>query len=123
MDKSQALYNFWSSFQLPAYDQLTVPDNAQMPYITYENITDSIGTPISLSASLWYHSTRWDEISVKAEEIAERIAKYGHNILKIDGGYIFITKASPFSQRMSDDSDSMIRRIFLNISAEFLTAY
>ena len=36
MDKAQALHSFWSGFGLTAYDENTVPDGAQLPYITYE---------------------------------------------------------------------------------------
>ena len=42
MDKSQAVHDFWSSFGLTAYDENAVPDNAQMPYITYSVVTDSL---------------------------------------------------------------------------------
>ena len=115
MDKSQALHDFWSSFSWKAYDQYTVPDDAQMPYITYENITDSIGAPVSLSASLWIRATEWRTISQKADEIALALGGEGFKTLKVDGGYIFLTKGSPFAQRMSDDSDSMIRRIYINV--------
>lgn len=34
-----------------------------------------------------------------------------------------LKRGSPFAQRMSDPNDDMIRRIYINITAEFLTAY
>ena len=123
MDKSQALYSFWSSFGLPAYDENTVKIGEELPYITYSSATDSLGNIVPMSASLWYRSMSWAEISKKAEEIAEYIGKHGHVVLPLDKGYVWITKGTPFAQRMSDDADSMIRRIYLNITAEFLTAY
>jgi hypothetical protein len=123
MDKAQALHKFWSSFGLPAYDQLTVPDGAQMPYITYVGVTDKIGTPVALTGSLWYRSTGWADITQKADEISEYVNKYGHATEKFDNGYIYITGGVPFAQRMSDDTDDMIRRIYINIMAEYLTAY
>lgn len=123
MDKSQAIHNFWSSFNLPAYDERTVDDKAVMPYITYGVSTDSIGTPISLSASLWYKSDSWSEISRKAEEIAEYIVNMQPPSIKLDKGRLYLAKGSPFAQRMSEPSDDTIRRIYLNVQAEFLTAY
>jgi hypothetical protein len=123
MDKAQALHKFWSSFGLPAYDQLTVPDGAQMPYITYIGVTDKIGTPVALTGSLWYRSTGWADITQKADEISEYVNKHGHATEKFDNGYIYITGGVPFAQRMSDDTDDMIRRIYINIMAEYLTAY
>lgn len=123
MNKAQAIYNFWSSFGLPAYDQYSVPDNAQFPYITYEVATDSIGYPVPLTGNLWYRSTSWKEISDKAEEIAQYITNKGYILENVDGGYCYINKGSVFAQRMNDPSDDLVKRIYLNIIVEYLTAY
>lgn len=122
-DKAQALQEFWSSFGLPAYDAITVPDDAQMPYITYTVATDSMDSVLPLNASLWYRSSSWAEISRKAEEIARAIAEHGYMIYNVEGGYLWLVKGTPFAQRMRDENDSSIRRIYLNITAEYLTAY
>lgn len=123
MDKSQAIHNFWSSFGLPAYDENTVPDDAVMPYITYSVSTGDIDNLIILNARLWYYSPSWQAISKKADEIAAYIGSGRQVVLKIDNGYLWLVKGSPFSQRMSDETDSMIRSIYLNVNAEFLTQY
>lgn len=121
MDKGQAIQAFWSSFGLPAYEQTDVPDDAEMPYITYDVSTAALDEPISLTASLWYRSTRWAEISQKSEEIARLITTKAKPDA-LDGGYLWVVKGSPFAQRMSD-TDETVRRIVLNIQAEFITAY
>lgn len=121
MDKSQAIHTLWSSFGLDAYDQNTVPDDAQMPYITYDVSTGALDDVLVLSGSLWYRSTSWREISQKTEEIAQAVGK-GFWIAKVDGGYLWVTQGNPFSQRMADEDDT-IRRIYINLNAEFLTAY
>ena len=123
MDKGQAIHNFWSGFNLRAYDERTLDEEAEMPYITYSVSTDSIGSPISLTASLWYKSTSWAEISRKAEEIAEYIVNMQPPSIKLDEGRLYLAKGTPFAQRMSDPNDDTIRRIYLNVQAEFLTAY
>ena len=122
MDKSQALQNFWESFELPAYDENSVPDDAEMPYITYSVGTDSIDSPLSLAGTLWYYSTNWRDISRKSEEIAKVIAEHGFYSKKINNGYLWITKGTPFAQRMGSDKDP-VKRIYMNITVEFLTAY
>ena len=120
MTKDEAIYSFYSGFGLPAYDENTVPEGSALPYITYSVSTDSIGNMVILSASLWYRSTSWGTIQDKADEIAA-VLGYGGKIIKIDNGYLWLTKGSPFAQRMSEPSDKMVRRIILNINAEFLT--
>jgi len=123
MDKAQAIHKLWSSFELPAYDEQTVPQDAKMPYITYRVASDSIGNVVNLNASIWYRSTSWAEVTAKLREIEKAIGKNGYRIYQIDEGYVWFTKGTPFAQRMSDPEDDMIRRIYLNVQAEFLTAY
>lgn len=123
MDKAQAIQNFWSSFGLTAYDENTVPDDAQMPYITYNVPIGSLGDMVVLNARLWYHSTSWREITRKADDIARYIGENGHAVLPVDNGYLWLVQGSPFSQRMADDTDAMIRSIYLNVTGEFLTTF
>ena len=124
MDKSQALNAFWSQFGVTAYDENDVPDNAEMPRITYETSTDSEGYTNMLHASVWDYSNSWKWVSNKVSEIAEVIAGHGAYIDKIDGGYMYVTKGNPFAQRMSEPSGTKeYKRIYINIAVEFLTAY
>lgn len=123
MNKAQAIHKFWSGFGLPAYDENSVPDNAVMPYITYGVSTGALDDTIMLTGSLWYRSASWQGVSLKADEIARAVGKNGYKISVLDNGYLWITQGSPFAQRMSDQSDNMIRRIYLVLNAEFLTPY
>lgn len=122
MNKLQAIDYFWNDFGIPAYDENSVPDNAKFPYITYSVATDSLGNVVPMSASIWDRSTSWVTISDKAEAIAKRLAEFGYYKIKLDVGYVWLVKGTPFAQRMSDPDDS-IKRIYLNVLAEFLTAY
>lgn len=122
MNKAQAIHEFWSSFGWTAYDEYSVPDDAQFPYITYNVSTDSLGQPIPLTAFLWDRSSSWKSVTEKAEEIAEHIG-YGYYIDKIDGGYIRIVKGSAFAQRMNEPEDELVKKIYINIIVEFMTAY
>ena len=124
MDKEQGLHSFWSGFGLTAYDERTVPTgllSPRMPYITYEVSTDNIGEPVALTGSIWYRSTSWAQVTSKLHEVEASIG-YGGKTIKVDGGYLYITRGRPFSQRMSDDTDNSVRRIIVNIMVEYLTA-
>ena len=119
MDKAQALYSFWSSFDLPAYDETAVPEGAPFPRLTYETATDSFGGEVALTAALWYYSTSWEDISKKSAQIAAYIGM-GGKIIKTNDGAIWVKRGTPFGQRMADSNDSL-RKIVLNITAEFFT--
>ena len=121
MDKAQAIDKFWNSFELPAYDENSVPDDAVMPYITYSLSTDNLDNPVTLSGNLWYRSESWKEITLKSEEISKKVSEQGFYLDKIEGGYVWITRGSPFAQRMTDTNP--VKRIYINLMAEYLTAY
>lgn len=124
MTKAAAIYQFWKSFGLPTYEENSVPtgDNAPaLPYLTYQFATDDFGKEVALTSSLWYRSTSWTQANEKAEEISKAIGR-GGIFLPCDGGAIWLKRGTPFSQNMGDESDDMIKRKYLNLSAEFLTA-
>jgi hypothetical protein len=119
MNKVQALHEFWSEFGLKAYDENSVPDNAPLPYITYEASVDDFGNGLAQTANLWYRSSSWADITAKEQEIANYITR-GGRMIKYDQGAIWIQKASPWAQRFEEEGDDMIRRIILNVMVEFL---
>lgn len=121
MTKAAAIYQFWSGFGLTAYEENTVPTDAALPYITYQLVTDSFDREIQLTASLWYRSESWTAINAKTEEISQTISR-GGKIIPCDGGAIWLKRGQPFAQSMGDESDNLIKRKYLNITAEFMTA-
>ena len=121
MTKAAAIYQFWSGFGLTAYEENTVPTGATFPYITYQLATDSFDREIPLTASLWYRSESWTGINAKAEEISQKISR-GGKIISCDSGAIWLKRGQPFAQSMGDESDDLIKRKYLNITAEFMTA-
>ena len=121
MTKAAAIYRFWNSFGLTAYEENTVPTDTVFPYITYQLVTDSFDREIPITASLWYRSESWTTINAKTEEISQKISR-GGKILSCDGGAIWLKRGQPFAQSMGDESDDLIKRKYLNITAEFMTA-
>ena len=61
------------------------------------------------------------EANAKAEEIGKHIGR-GGRLIPCSGGAIWLKRGSPFAQSMGDNADDMIRRKYLNITAEFITA-
>ena len=121
MTKAAAIYQFWNSFGLTAYEENTVPTDADFPYITYQLVTDSFDREIPITASIWYRSESWTGINAKTEEISQTISR-GGKIISCDGGAIWLKRGQPFAQNMGDESDNLIKRKYLNITAEFMTA-
>ena len=121
MTKAAAIHQFWNSFGLTAYEENSVPDDAAFPYITYQLATDSFDREVPTTTFLWYRSESWTGINTKTEEISQRISR-GGKIISCDGGAIWLKRGQPFAQSMVDESDDLIKRKYLNITAEFMTA-
>lgn len=124
MDSAQLLQSFWSSFGWKAYDENTVPEGAMDindgKYITY-NVTGAyFDEPVMMSASLWYKSQSWAEITEKAMQIGAYIG-LGGKFIPFDNGKLWIKRGTPFAQRMSDENEQ-IRRMYLNVEVEYLTS-
>ena len=122
MTKAAAIYQFWSSFGLTAYEENTVPTDAAFPYVTYQLVTDSFDREVSATASLWYRGESWTAINAKTEEISAHIG-LGGKIIKCDGGRIWIKRGQPCAQNMGDESDDLIKRKYINVVYEFMTTH
>ncbi len=97
-----ALYTFFSSFGIPAYMSGNIPDNVQMPYITYDLIEPEPLSSALINASVWYRDTSTKAISAKVDEIKRAI---GRGIdLPTDSGvvHLFRERNGAFAQIMND---------------------
>lgn len=119
MDKEQALQKFWEQFDVPAYDSSTVPEDAELPRITYEVITDNFGAQNVLTASIWDRSRSWGSVTSILHKVEQSLG-YGGQTLKYENGLLWVKRGVPFAQRMNDPDDS-IRRIVINIEVEYLS--
>ena len=127
MDKMQALHAFWSGFGIPAIDEQSAYDTSVMeelgisyPYLSYEAAVSDLDEPVALSADLWYQSTSWAGIEAKAQQIMNAIG-YGGTQIRYNDGQIWIRRGTPAYQRMGAENVFDIRRIHININAEFLS--
>ena len=128
MNKQQALHNFWSSFGWPAideqsaYDEHTLDDmDITFPLIAYEVATDEFGSLVAIGANLMDRTTSWSTLEQEANEIYERIGR-GGIMWPYTEGAIWITRGTPFSQRIAPDALSGVLQVHININAEFLSA-
>lgn len=124
--KAKTYDKFWKSFNIPAYEENSIPtgkNKPSFPYITYEASTATFNEPIALTASLWFRSPSWEPALDKADEVAERINMGGAFIEPDDcSGCIWIKRGQPFIQRLPDEAeDNMIKRILLNLDVEFIS--
>lgn len=122
MDKWQAQTSFWESFNVPAYEEHSVPDTEKdkFPRITYEAATGVFESLIPITASIWDRSTSWATV----DSISNSIESYVKNMgcPEIDNGrYRVYIDTSNFARKMDDPEDDQIKRIVINVTFEFMT--
>jgi hypothetical protein len=114
-----ALYTFFSGFGLDAYPENTVPDEAQLPYITYQIAIPEWENPVALYARVWYRSTSFAAISAKVGEIDSAIGPGA--VVPFEDGAIWLYKGTPFAQFMPMDGDPNLKCMYLNMSLQAIT--
>lgn len=109
-----ALYNFFSGFTIPAYAEDSVPDDATLPYITYQIAVPEWENPVTLYARVWYRSASFEGISAKVGEIDEAI---GEGVcVPVEGGAVYLYKETPFTQFMPQTGDLTLKCMYLSMS-------
>ena len=120
MTKDKALHAWFSQFLL-AYPTSSVPKNATFPWLTYELSMGAFDSgEIGLTVNLWYYTEGEAAPNAKAQEMSDAIGP-GGVVLPCDGGYIWIKRGSPWCQSIVDESDSYIKRRYINVTVEYLT--
>lgn len=109
-----ALYQFFSSFGIPAYEVNSVRDNGEddsypsdisLPYITFDQADSDWREPISISATVWYKSTALTELFSKVDEIKKKVGECYS--IPVEGGVVYIQKDNPFSQSQNTGDDNV----------------
>lgn len=120
MTKDKVLHAWFSSF-LPAYPASSVPQDATFPWLTYELSMGAFDSgEIGLTVNLWYYTEGEAAPNAKAQEMSDAIGP-GGVVLPCDGGYIWIKRGTPWCQSVVDESDSNIKRRYINVTVEYLT--
>ena len=100
-ETAKAVYQFFSGFQIPAYDQQAVPDDAELPYITYYVQEPEWGAQATGFAQVWYRTKSRATVNAKTDEIVSAIGDRG---VKLDcrGGCVVIRPESPLIVPVKD---------------------
>lgn len=123
--KANELQRFLSSFGLNAYEEHAVPTGDNFPgypLLTYEGRNDTLKSgSVPMALNVYYRSDSWSEINAKVQEISTTIGE-GGKILPCTNGAIWVKRGTPFAQAMDEASDNAIKRVYITLSVDFLTA-
>jgi len=108
---AKALYKFFSGFGLPAYVEYSVPDDARLPYITYQVVNPDWPDTAPLYARVWYRDTSYAAINATVDAI-EAAVKGGISI-PTEGGCVVLNKGTPFAQEQPMEGDDTLKVYYL----------
>ena len=120
MTKGAALQSFFDGI-MTSYAASAVPDDATLPYLTYELITNAWdGGEVGLTVNMWFRTTSEKEPNAAADKLSKAIG-FGGVLLHCDDGVIWLKRGSPWAQSLADETDKTIKRRYINVTAEYLT--
>ena len=120
MTKGAALQSFFDSI-MTSYAASSVPDNAALPYLTYDFITSAWdGGEVGLTVNMWFRTTSEKEPNAAVDRLSKAIGLGGVQ-LPCDDGMIWLKRGSPWAQSLTDETDKTIKRRYINVTAEYLT--
>ena len=120
MTKGAALQSFFDGI-MPSYASSSVPDNAPLPYLTYDFITSAWdGGEVGLTVNMWFRTTSEKEPNAAVDKLSKAIGLGGVQ-LPCDDGVIWLKRGSPWAQSLTDETDKTIKRRYINVTAEYLT--
>ena len=120
MTKGAALQAFFGGI-MTAYAASAVPDDATLPYLTYDLITSAWGSgEVGLTVNMWFRTTSEKEPNAAVDKLSKAIGLGGVQ-LQCDDGIIWLKRGSPWAQSLTDETDKTIKRRYINVTAEYLT--
>lgn len=122
MDAREALYQFWSGFSVPAFEENSVPtgeDFPGFPYITFPIVCAGFGGRSSVYVSVWTKSNSgWGQAIEIADAVYNKL-KDGGLCLKHSEGAVWVSANEPFSKGTGDPNDDQVKRMLLDVRLQF----
>ena len=108
---ASALKTFFGGFGIPAYTVDSVPENVELPYLTYPLSEPEWSQKASFYVQVWYRTRSNADVLAKADEIT---AAVGNGIkIEMPDGYLVIYPETPLVQLLVDGDE---RSAYINLS-------
>ena len=120
--RTAALQAWLEGFGMPAYAVQAVPDNAELPYLTYTPVAGAWGDgEQGVTVETWRRTGSEARTNADAEAIGRALG-LGGVMLPCDGGGLWVKRGSPFWQA-ADSGEPGVKRRYINLSIENLTTF
>lgn len=110
---AKALKTFFSQFSIPAYSETSVPDDIELPYITYPVREPEWREKASFYCIIWCRTKGYADALDIADAVMRKVNEGAK--IEMDGGYVVLYPENPFFQEMTDE-DNDTKSIYINMS-------
>ena len=101
---AMALKSFLSQFGVPAYSETSVPDELELPYITYPIREPEWREQATFYSVIWCRTNGYEQALGLADSIMAAIHDGAR--LETENGYVILYPANPFCQEMTGETES-----------------
>lgn len=99
-ETAKTLKSFFSGFGIPAYTLQSVPEEVQLPFLTYPLMEPEWDQEGATYCQVWYPKNHLSELLAKADAIAQAVGVMKE--IPQDGGYVVLYPATPLIQILTD---------------------
>lgn len=119
---SAALYSFFSGFDIEAFPENVVPDDVELPYITYEASTPPVWATVSMRAHVYFRSSAYWSVLGIVDRIYDAIGP-GGIVLPFDGGALWLYRDDnvKFMQLQSPPGDPYLKDAYLTMLMQIVS--
>lgn len=112
-ETAKALKTFFGGFGIPAYSETSVPDEQELPYITFPVREPEWNQKATMYCILWCRTKAYAQALEKADQILAAIGE--SKKIEINGGYVVLYPENPIFQEESDP-DNDTKALYINLS-------
>ena len=112
-ETAKTLKQFFGGFGIPAYAEDSVPDDVDIPYLTYPLVEPEWQKQASFYVQGWYKATGYAEMIEKCDQITREIGD--GIIVSTDKGYIVLRPETPKVQFRTDQNKD-VKVFYINLS-------
>lgn len=120
--RTAALAAWLGGFGMPAHSAQAVPDDAELPYITFTPVFGAWGDgEQAVTVEVWRRTESEAEANADAESVGRALG-LGGVMLPCDDGGLWVKRGSPFWQAV-DSGEPGVKRRYINLSIENITTF
>lgn len=115
IDTARALYSFYSQFGMPAYTVNNIPDDAELPYVTYSYNDADWDTPMTHYAQVYMRTNSNIKLLSIADQIKDAIGT--GKAIPCGDGYIVLHYENA---QILVDTDDGVRSVYISMQIDCL---